>query len=187
MVEEELDPLLPARVGEHLQDVPPVGRAVDDVVVAHLGVVHREAVVVLRRDRDVLHARRLRHRHPGRGVVLHRVEGGREVALVLGDGDPLLVHHPLPVSRHRVDAPVDEEAEAGLLEPLARLQVLGGGRVALLGEGGPCEQGREQQGEERDASGHWRPPGSGRRAAAAPIIEAAPGRPSGGRFGMAHP
>jgi hypothetical protein len=70
VVEEELDPLLVALVGQHLEDVLLVGRAVHDVVVGDLGVEHREAVVVLAGDRDVLHARRLHEGHPLRGVEL---------------------------------------------------------------------------------------------------------------------
>ena len=57
VVEEELDALLVALVGQHLQHVLLVGRAVDDVPVGDLRVEHREAVVVLAGDGDVLHAR----------------------------------------------------------------------------------------------------------------------------------
>ena len=154
VVEEELDALLVAGVGQHLQHVLPVGRAVHDVVVAHLRVEHREAVVVLRRDRDVPHARGLGHRHPRRRVVLDGVERRRHVPLVLRDREALLLHDPLALAGHGVDTPVDEEPEAGLPEPLARLQVLRPRRVALLRRSAGGEESRDQHGEGGGASRH---------------------------------
>jgi hypothetical protein len=150
IVEEELDALLPALVGERLQDVLPVRCALDDVPVAHLRVVHGEAVVVLAGDRDVAHARGLGRRHPRRRVELHGIEHGRQVALVLGHGDALVLHHPLAVPAHRIGTPMDEEAEARLLEPGARCQVFR--RRCVLGvRGHRCHDDRHRR-EQADAA-----------------------------------
>ena len=130
VVEEQLDALLLALLGQHRQDVLLVRRAVDDVVVGHLRVEHGEAVVVLRGDRDVLDAGPLDHRDPLGGVELRRVEPRREL-LVLGDGDLLVVHHPFALAQDAVDAPVDEHAELGVLEPSH------GVGIGLLGRLGP--------------------------------------------------
>ena len=85
VVEEELYPLTVALVGQHLQDVLVVRRAVDDVVVRDLGVEHGEAVVVLARDRDVPHACR-----PGQGDPFRRIEL-RDGVLMLAREDMHLV------------------------------------------------------------------------------------------------
>ncbi len=54
-VDTELQPLRAALAGQRLERVLAVGGAVHDVVVRGAGVEHREAVVVLGRDDDVLH------------------------------------------------------------------------------------------------------------------------------------
>ena len=68
VVEEQLDPLLAALLGQLLEHVALVGRALDDVPIAHLRVEHGEAIVVLAGDGDVFHARGLGQRHPLGGV-----------------------------------------------------------------------------------------------------------------------
>jgi hypothetical protein len=143
VVEEELDALPVALVGQHLEDVLLVGRAVHDVVVGDLGVEHREAVVMLAGDGDVLHARGLGHGHPFRGVELRGVEQAGQL-LVIGHADAALMHHPLAVGERAVHAPVHEEAELGVLEGAPRLHV--GGRGLVLGGAGA--------GERRDGQDH---------------------------------
>ena len=66
VVEEELDALPAALVGELLQRVALERRPVDDVVPRRLRREHREAIVVARRDRDVSHAGGLGERRPTR-------------------------------------------------------------------------------------------------------------------------
>ena len=56
VVEEELDSLLVAFIGEELEDVALIGRPLHDRPVGNLGIKHGEAVVMLARDGDVLHA-----------------------------------------------------------------------------------------------------------------------------------
>ena len=60
-----------------------------------------------------------------------RIELRRQL-LVVGDGDLAIVHHPLAVTEHAVDAPVDEQAEPRVLEPLARRQIRRGRAIAGL-------------------------------------------------------
>ena len=134
VIEEELDALLAAFVGQRLQHVLVVRRALDDVVVAHLGIPHREAVVMLAGDRDVLHARGLHHATHSAALNFVGLKWGGKF-LVLGNGDLLVVHHPLAVTEHAVDAPMDEQAETRLLEPGAGGQVARRRCVALLGGG----------------------------------------------------
>ena len=132
VVEEQLEALLSALLGERLEDIFLVRRSRDDVVVGHPGVEHREAVVMLARDGDVLHARGLRERNPLGRIERHRIELRRQL-LVIGDGDSPVVHDPLTVAEHAVDAPVHEQAEARVLEPAARRQVRRARAIPCLG------------------------------------------------------
>src|SRR6516162_3342181 len=84
---------------------------------------------------DVAHSRLLGERDPLGSVELHWIELRGEL-LVLRAGKVLCVHHPLAVAEQAVDSPVNEHAEAGLLEPLTRFQVLRGG----LGESDAAKQ-----------------------------------------------
>src|SRR5439155_5356471 len=47
----------------------------------------------------------------------------RRQLLVIGRRNPPVVHHPFTVAEHAVDAPVDEQPEARVLEPLASREV----------------------------------------------------------------
>ena len=121
---------LRAGVGQLLQHVALERRRVDDVVRADLRLEHREPVVVLGGDDDVLHARVLRELDPRVGVELDRVELRGEL-LVLLHRDLRAVHDPLAEAEralplplaggNRVEAPVDEEAVLGLAEPVQPL------------------------------------------------------------------
>ena len=73
VVEEQLQALLAAFLGERFQHVLLVRRPIDDVVVRDLRVEHREAVVVLAGDGDVLHARRP---WPSRPTARRRTRSG---------------------------------------------------------------------------------------------------------------
>lgn len=68
-------------------------------------------------------------------VELHGIECGRE-PLVRGHGDVAVLHDPFALAEQAVHTPVNEHAEPGVPEPLARLESLGGngGRVAGLRE-----------------------------------------------------
>ncbi len=124
VIHEELDALAIALVGELFERVFAVRRGVNDVVLVLFGGEHGEAIVMARGHDDVAHARLPGERNPLRGIVFHWIELRCEL-LVLRTGDVAGLHHPLAVAQLAVDAPVDEHAEAGLLEPLAGLQVLG--------------------------------------------------------------
>ena len=96
--------------------------------------------MVLGGDDDVLHAGGF-----GEGDDVVRAEaGGVEVlcqGLIVGDGDREVVHDPLAnvsgalavpgACWNRVEAPVDEHAEAGLAPPLHAGVALGGGLGVL--------------------------------------------------------
>ena len=94
VVEAEPDAAARARVSELLQDVALERRRVDDVVRARLRLEQREAVVMLRRDHDVLHARVLRELHPLVGVELDRVELRGELLVLASPAPRDAEHHP---------------------------------------------------------------------------------------------
>ena len=169
VVEAEADAALRAGVGELLEHVALERRGVDDVVGAGLRLEHREAVVMLRGDHDVFHARVLRELHPRVGVELHRVELRREL-LVLAHGDLRAVHDPLAEAEralalpfagwNRVEAPVDEEAVLGVAEPLEAFLLGGirsGGRGLRASSGDGADPQQRQKGKRPEAARAWRP------------------------------
>ncbi len=159
--------------GQFLQRIALERRGVHDVVRAGLGAVHREAVVMLAGDDDVLHAGVLGHLHPLLGIELHRIEL-RGQLLVLLDRDLGPVHDPLADAGdllalpfpggNGIQPPVDEQAELGLAEPVHPRRLLGGlrlGTPALTRLYSCWHRGGngEQQGdgsEEGAASACWR-------------------------------
>jgi hypothetical protein len=116
-------------IGELPNRVALERRALHNVVVARGAVVHREAVVVLRGDDDVLHPGVLRGAHPCVGVEAGWVEHVGDL-LIFREWDLQVSHHVLrlPVEQIavlvgkvaaplRVKTPVDEHAKAGVFPP----------------------------------------------------------------------
>ena len=126
VVEPERDAGLLHRDRERAEDILAV-LGVHDVVVGVGAVEDGEAVVVLRSDDDVLDARLLGQRGPFVGIEVDRIEIVG-VVLVLLERDLEELAGPLLAADHGVDAPVDEQAELGLAEPLQAVGTLGLGR-----------------------------------------------------------
>ena len=117
VVEAELDALSIAgglELGDH---VAFEGGGIDDVVIADLGVKESETVVVLAGDDDIFHAGIFGDVDPLGGAELARVAGFGQLGVIL-DGDLFGVHVPLALADLGVEAPVDEEAEFILIEPV---------------------------------------------------------------------
>ncbi len=123
-----------ARRRQFLQRIAMERRGIDDVVLADLGVIHGEAVVMLAGDDDVLHAGVLGHLHPGIGVELHGIEllGAAVRIRVTGILAWFMIHSPIPgmalpfhsPAGMAVEPPMNEQAELRLAEPFHPL-VLG--------------------------------------------------------------
>ena len=150
VIEEQLEALAPAFLGQLRKDVPAVRGAIHDVPVAGRRVVHRETVVVFARDRDVPHASCLGHRDPLGRIERDRIEQWRQF-LVVGRSNRAVVHDPLAVTEDAVHAPVDEQAELCVLEPGARLEVVRGGS-GLRGRTRGAEDEDESNGREKRAA-----------------------------------
>ena len=133
IIEEELDALTVALVGQHLQRIFLVKCTLHNVPVGDFGVEHREAIVMSRGDGDVLHPRRLRERNPCLGIEFLGIEEGWQ-AVVFVDFQLAVVEYPFPVAEHAVDAPVNEQAKLHVLEFAAGLQVFGRWLVVRLGK-----------------------------------------------------
>src|SRR6266404_728240 len=111
-----------------------VRRGVDYVVLADAAVEHRETVVMLRSDNDVLHAGVFGDSDPLWSVKLNRVELRSEF-LVFGARDVGPIHDPLAdsfgalsvvlSSGDGIESPVDEHSEPRFSPPLHSLVVLG--------------------------------------------------------------
>ena len=127
VVKAESDPFLFRFICQRAHRIFTVGRPIDDVVRARFAVEHREPVVVLRCDDDVLHAGGLGDAHPFGGVEPDRVELSGEL-FVPRPRNVRPRHDPLAdllgsvavelAGRHGVEAPVDEHAEPSLAPPL---------------------------------------------------------------------
>ena len=159
MIKAELDAGVVAGLGQLLERVALEGGGLD-APIGLVGPEHAEAVVVFGGDDDVFHAGILGQAHPFLGVELHRVELAGEL-LVLGDGHLGFLEEPFAVvgvavplaGGHGIDAPVNEQAEAGLAEPGHALVALGGRFGGLGNEGGGDEGqcGQEERGFHRAA------------------------------------
>jgi hypothetical protein len=86
-------------------------------VVSQLGVPKAEALVMLRGQHDVLHARPLGLPDPVDGIEQVRLEVAR-VALVRLCLNPLAVHQPLVAGPQCVQTPVHEETETIMAQPI---------------------------------------------------------------------
>ena len=127
IIDTQLYSVFVARDFEFAQRIATEFARPDHIVVVHLRIEHRHAIVVHRRDDDVSHACVLRSSHPLVGIEGRRVEGLHhflEVGLAFDFGDALdvlgvaLDFLAFPFSRQRgVDAPMDEHPEAGLPPP----------------------------------------------------------------------
>ena len=115
VVEADAEPLGAEGVDDRAEQVAARGR-VRRLEFRELRIPEAEAVVVLGGHDEVLHPRLAGEARPGARVELVRVEALR-VAVVDLVGDLLRRADPLVLGGHRVEAPVHEEAEAGLLEP----------------------------------------------------------------------
>ena len=116
VVEADLQAGRPDGVDVLSDDVLAV-RRVHHRVVSQLGVPQAEALVMLRGQHDVLHARPLGLLGPVDGIEQVRLEVAR-VALVRLCLDPLAVHQPLVAGPQCVQTPVHEETEAIMGEPI---------------------------------------------------------------------
>jgi hypothetical protein len=132
IVEEDLQALLVALVGQLAHHVAFEGGPVDDVPIGVLRIEEAKPVVMFGRHRDVAHAGAFGHCNPDSRIELRGVERGRQL-LVLADRRLVIVHHPFAVAQLAVDAPMDEQSELGILKPSACLQVLGRRLISRLG------------------------------------------------------
>ena len=115
VVEADLEALGAEGLDQGAEQVAP-GGGVGGLVVGEGGVPEAEALVVLGGDDEVLHAGVAGLLGPDARVVEVGVEVV-EVLLVVFVADVLLVAHPLVAGGERVEAPVDEQAEAVVEEP----------------------------------------------------------------------
>jgi len=149
VVEPKLDALLPALFGELLDWVTVEGGCVDDVEGIGLGVEHREAIVVLGCDDDVLHPRSFGQGNDVMSVEACWIEFARE-GLVIGNGNGTPIHDPFADAGHlfaipcacgnRVETPVNEHAKSRVAPPshtrimLRRgFRILDGFHMVLIG------------------------------------------------------
>ena len=131
VVQEQLDALLVTFRCEHPDNVSAVRCPCHNVPVRQFRIEHRESVVMLRSDGDVLHTRGFCQRHPRRRLKLDRIEEPRQLCVICSIDGPRL-HNPFAVAKHAVHSPMNEHPELCVLEPGARLQILRSGRVSSL-------------------------------------------------------
>ena len=115
IIEVQPDVLAGALVGERLYNILFIRRGVHDVVIRLRGVPHREAVVVARREADVSCTRGFDGRDPLRGIEIMWIKriGQLGVLLII---DIAVGHSPFARAEQRVEPPMKENAEFGILK-----------------------------------------------------------------------
>ena len=115
IIEVQADALTGALVGERFHDILFIRRGVHDVVVRLRGVPHRKAVVVARREADVPRTRGFDGRDPLRGIEIMWIKriGQLGVLLII---DIAVGHSPFARAEQRVEPPMKENAEFGILK-----------------------------------------------------------------------
>ena len=102
-----------AGVGQHFENVFSV-RGVHDVEISIFGVPHAEAVVMLGGKADIFHAGPLGQQNPLFGVILHGIKfSGQRFIFFAGQ---IIARKGLFLKLgQRIDSPVNEQAEFGLM------------------------------------------------------------------------
>ena len=118
VVEMEFEVLLPASLCEFTNDVALERSGIHDVVRACLRCPHRKAIMMPAGKGDVLSACLLEELCPFASVEEGRVEASRKLG-VLVSIKVTIVHHPLSVGQHGIDAPMKENAELAVLKLFA--------------------------------------------------------------------
>ena len=145
VVEMEGDALAMTLVGEFLENVTLEGSAVYNIIIAVLGLEHRETLVMTSGEADVLGTRRLDSADPLGSVKLSGVETFSELRILM-IVQVLVGHSPLASGKHTVEPPVEEDTKAHVAEFLSGLQIVCGGFIL-----GACRCGSKQQCCQRDS------------------------------------
>ncbi len=138
IIEMHSQSLTAALVGKLTQHVATEGGAIYDIVAGLLGGKHGEAVMVACGETDVLGAGLLECRHPSLGIEQRRIEpmGSPGILMPVDTG---IMHIPLSLAKHAVDAPMQENAETAFGEGGTRLEIflgrpIGATRPGIGGE-----------------------------------------------------
>ncbi len=133
IVEVQAHILAVAGIGQLAHYIASEGCGIDDVVVGTVGIPHREALVVTRGKADVTRTGILDCIYPRIGIEAVGIERIGQFS-IFAIVDVAVGHRPLARSEHRVESPVDEYAQLGITERLARLDILLRGNIIALGE-----------------------------------------------------
>ena len=147
IIKVEPHALAVALVGEVAQNVATI-RRVHDVVGALRRVPHRKAVVVPRREADILSPRLLERGNPLPGIETVGIESVGRFGVFLRV-DVFVGHEPFALRKRAVNAPVQEDAQPFFGKGLACRQVLGRRNIGRRLSGKPrgCSQ-EEEKGED---------------------------------------
>ena len=99
-----------AGFGKFFYDVPSERCRIRNIIICVFRAEHGESVMVSCGEADILCARAFYGLHPFFRIEPCRAEPSRQFFILLII-DILIVEHPFPVSEHRINTPVDENAE----------------------------------------------------------------------------
>ena len=144
VIEVEPDALRGTFCSELAYHIASEGRRVHYIIGTRCGLEHREAVVVAGGDGDVSRAGGLDGRHPLARIEFRRKEASCKARIFLII-NVFILHHPLSLAEHRVDAPVDKDAKAVPGETLAGFKISFGWDIVRLGGGTRAESRKYQK------------------------------------------
>ena len=131
VVQVQADTLFLTCLCQFFQYVTTKGSSLHDIELALLGSPHRETIVMTGGEADILGTSLLDATHPLSCIKTVRIESICHLGIFITVGHCIL-QIPLALSKHAIQAPVQENTQLHISEFLTRLQISLGGNILCL-------------------------------------------------------
>ena len=126
----EINALFGASLRQFRNHIPLERRCINDVVVGHLGVIHRETIMMTRGEADIFCSGSLDCLNPSMRIKRDGIESAGRLGIFLRVYTFIKI--PFSLCEHTVDSPMEEDSEPVILEPFASLYIFFCRNIVLL-------------------------------------------------------